>query len=164
MNDAAEIIDAFVRMREALLREADAVPAERRTTPFVGQWNLIDVLAHLVGWDYTNINAIEELKAGTMPAFYRHYDPGWASYNRQLIDRYGSGDWQALRASIEQSQAAVVAMLRLLTPEELAREVSEPGRGRPVSLGGILHAAISDERQHLMQISAFLGSQRMGSA
>ena len=75
-DDAPDLIDAFVRVREMLLREADAVPAELRQTPFVGHWNLMDVLAHLVGWDYTNVNAIEELKAGTTPSFYRHYDPG----------------------------------------------------------------------------------------
>ena len=160
MNDPTDLIDSFVRMREALLRAADGVPAELRTKPFVGQWNLMDLLAHLVGWDYTNVNAIEELKAGSMPAFYSQYDPGWATYNRQLVERYGAGDWQALRAAIDQSQEAVVGMMRLLTPEELAREVLDPRRargGRPVSIAGIFRAAITDERQHVNQIRTFLG-------
>ena len=147
-DDTPDLIDAFVRVRE---------------TPFVGHWNLMDVLAHLLGWDYTNVNAIEELKAGTTPAFYRHYDPGWAAYNQQLIDRYGAKDWEALRASLLQSQDAVVAMLRLLTAQELTAELSEPGWRRPVSIAGILRAAISDEREHLAQIRAFVTSQRMGS-
>jgi hypothetical protein len=164
MSDTPDFIDSFVRMREALLREADTVPPDLRLTPFVGHWNLMDVLAHLVGWDYTNVNAIEELKSGATPAFYSDYDPGWTSYNRQLIDRYGADDWQTLRAAIDQSQAAVVQMLRLLTPEELAQELSDPGRPRrPASIAAILRAAIRDEREHLQQIRALVGSQRMGS-
>ena len=164
MTDTADLVDGFVRMRGALVREADAVPPALRTTPFVGHWNLMDLLAHLVGWDYTNVNAIEELKAGTIPAFYAHYDPGWVSYNQQLIDRYGAEAWDELRGSLRQSQEAVVGMLRLLTPEELTRALSDAGRWRrPVSIAGIVRAAIRDEREHLQQIRAFVGSRGMGS-
>jgi hypothetical protein len=163
MNDTPDLIDSFVRTREILLVEADAVPPELRQTPFVGHWDLMDLLAHLVGWDYTNVNAIEELKAGTIPAFYAQYDPGWAAYNQQLVDRYGAEDWQVLRGSLQESQEAIVAMLRLLTPEELTMELSHPDRGRPLTIAAILHAAVRDEREHLAQLRAFVGSQPMGS-
>jgi hypothetical protein len=162
MTDSTDLIDTSIRTRETLLREADAVPPELRQTPFVGHWNLLDLLTHLVGWDHTNADAIEALKAGTTPAFYRHYDPGWAAYNQQLIDRYGAADWDELRASLRPSQEAVVAKLRLLTAQELTLEHSQPGRRRPVSIAAILRAAIRDEREHLAQIKAFAGAQRMG--
>ena len=161
MNDAPDPIDIFIRTREELLREADAVPPRLRTTPFVGRWNLMDLLAHLIGWDYTNVNAIEELKTGSIPAFYAQYDPGWASYNQQLIDRHGAEDWDELRGALRQSQEAVVGMLRLLTQEELSRELADPGRPRrPVTIAAIVLAAIGDERDHTRQIRAFVGSQR----
>jgi uncharacterized damage-inducible protein DinB len=155
MNEPHGLVDAFVRMRELLLAATEAVPAEQRQTPFVGHWDLMDLLAHLVGWDYTNVKAIEELNSGRVPDFYLHYDPGWAAYNQQLIDRHGAEDWEALRASLRESQAAIVARLRLLTDEELTRELSEPGRPRPVSIARVLRAAIRDEREHLAQIRAF---------
>ena len=158
MNEPSRFVDAFLRMRELLLVAADAVPPEQRQTPFVGHWNLLDLLAHLVGWDYTNTRAIEELRDGRVPDFYRHYDPGWAAYNQQLIDRYGVEDWQALRESLRLSQGAIVAGLRLLTEEEMTRELSEPGRPRPVSIATILRAAVRDEREHLAQIRAFMGA------
>lgn len=162
MSEAENVIDAFVRGRELLLARADEVPADLRTKPFVGHWNLMDVLAHLVGWDYTNVNAIESLKHGDVPDFYREYDPGWAAYNRQLIDRYGASDWDELRAELIQSQAAITRILRLLTPEDLERELSRPQRPRPlrrpVTIAGILRAAIRDEREHTRQIRDFVAA------
>jgi hypothetical protein len=163
MNNSPDLIDAFVRGREALLRAAAAVPAQGRETPFVGHWNLMDLLAHLIGWDYTNLNAVEEFKAGRVPDFYSQYDPGWASFNQQLIDRYGAGDWEALLGALQRSQEAVVGMLRLLTPEEMTQELTGPGRHRPVSISSILRAAIVDEREHARQIWTFVDSQRMSS-
>lgn len=164
MAEGTGLVDAFLRGRELLLRVAGEVPPELRTTPFVGHWNLMDVLAHLVGWDYTNVNAIEALKAGSVPDFYRQYDPGWASYNRQLIDRYGAADWDDLQAALAQSQAAVTQMLGLLTEEDLTKELSEPERfrRRPITIAGILQAAIRDEREHTRQIREFVDSQRRG--
>ena len=156
MNAPSSLIDAFVRGRERLLRVADEVPAHLRTTPFVGQWNLMDVLAHLAGWDYTNLSAIEEFKAGRTPAFYREYDPGWATYNQQLIDRFGAEDWTALRETLRQSQEAVVSMLRLLTDEELTWELTDRARRHPITIATILRAAIKDEREHLQQIRTLL--------
>jgi hypothetical protein len=158
MTDRDSLIDAFVRRRALLLVAAEGVPPERRTTLFVGHWNLLDLLAHLVGWDYTNVKAIEELKAGRIPDFYRHYDPGWAAYNQQLIERYGADDWEVLREGLRQSQAAVVAALGRLTAEEMTRTLSGAGRRRPVSIAGILRAALGDEREHLRQIRAFVGA------
>jgi hypothetical protein len=159
MSEQTDVVDSLVLTREALLREADAVPPELRETPFVGHWNLMDVLAHLVGWDYTNQRAIEEFRQGQTPDFYRHYDAGWASYNQQLIDHYGSSDWVALRSALDKSQASVVAVLRSLGAEELTQELSRPGRRRPVTIEGILRAAVGDEREHLEQIRSFVAGQ-----
>jgi hypothetical protein len=164
MNENEGLIDSFVQVREVLLLAADSVAPARRETPFVGHWNLMDLLAHLIGWDYTNMNAIEEFKAGRVPDFYREYDPGWAAYNQQLINRYAAGDWDGLRESLRQSQVAVVDMMRLLTPEEITREIAVAGRRRPVSIAGVLRAAIRDEREHLEQIMNFVDSQRAGGA
>jgi hypothetical protein len=158
MTEPDSLVDAFVRTRELLVAAADAVPPGQRRTPFVGHWDLLALLAHLVGWDYTNLKAVDELKAGRLPDFYRHYDPGWAAYNQQLIDRYGTGDWRTLCESLLRSQEAVVAALRLLTAEEMTRELSEPGRRRPVGIANILRAAIRDEREHLAQIRGFTGT------
>jgi hypothetical protein len=155
MTESDDLVNAFVHGREALLRAALAMPPHMRSTPFVGYWNLLDLLAHLVGWDYTNLNAVAEIKAGRIPDFYRHYDPGWASYNRQLIDRYGSSDWQELLDALGQSQEAVVTVMCTLTPEETTRELSQPGRRRPVSIAAIVRAAIRDEREHARQVRAF---------
>jgi hypothetical protein len=149
LTDPLDLVEAFAKTREALLMAANEVRPNLRETPFVGHWDLMDLLAHLVGWDYTNVEAIEQLRVGKTPSFYAQYDAGWASYNQQLIDRYGGDDWNEVRGALLTSQEAIVAMLRLLAPEELTRELANPGRpSRPVTIVGILRAAISDEEEH----------------
>jgi hypothetical protein len=153
-DDAASLIDAFVATRASLLGVARSVPQSQRTQPFVGKWNLLDLLAHLVGWDYTNISAVDDLRAGRLPAFYTRFDVGWARENDLLVSRYGTADWDELLESLARSQKAVVAKLRSLTEDDL----SAPGpvwRTRPITIAGIVRSAIRDERQHLEQIREF---------
>ena len=46
------------------------------------------LIVHLVGWDYTNILAIEALRSRQLPAFYAYRDPDWRSYNASLVAEY----------------------------------------------------------------------------
>jgi hypothetical protein len=154
-GNASSLIHAFVETRVSLVGAARSVPESQRTQPFVGKWNLLDLLAHLIGWDYTNISAIDDLRAKTLPAFYSRFDAGWARENDLLVSRYGTGDWDELMENLARSQEAVVAKLESLTEDEL----SAPGpvwRRRPITIAGIVRAAIRDERQHLQQIREFV--------
>ena len=155
VGDESNLIEQMTQTRKALLREADAVGPELRRTPFVGHWDLMDVLAHLVGWDYTNIDAIRALQDGNTPVFYAEYDPGWATFNAQLVRRYRLEDWDRLRQAIDDSQSAVTSVLRELGPEALTRPHTDPSRSRPITMAGVLRAVVRDEQEHLAQIQAF---------
>jgi hypothetical protein len=149
-----DVIDAFERTREDIVGAVKSVPASKRRQPFVGHWSLLDVLTHLVGWDYTNIHAVEEFRQGTLPSFYRQYDPGWDHYNSILIDRYGTDNWGALLRALDASGEAVVTLLRSLSDEEF-NATPVQWRGRPVSIAAIMRAAVRDEREHLQEIWEF---------
>ena len=118
----------------------------------------MDLLAHLIGWDYANLEAISALEAGDTPPFYVHQDAGWGTYNKALVERYGSADWQALRSAIDTSGRAVEARLRALPAEDLTRQHHLTGRSRPATIAGILRAAIRDEQEHLDQLRAYAAS------
>lgn len=120
-------------------------------------------MAHLIGWDRTNIEALESFQCGELPAFYAHYEPDWATYNAMLVRRYGREDWDETLSALEQSGADVLAALR--RPDVLAGRL--PGvvwQGRSVSIAGVLRAAIRDETEHRQQIEAFLHELGAGSA
>ena len=149
-----DLIDSLAETREAIKTAAQSVAIGRRTEPFVGAWNLCDLLAHLVGWDYTNVEAVFEFRQGKLPSFYEAHDPGWKRYNATLLERHGTDNWDALNVALSLSGQAVVTMLRTLSDDEVT-ESPVRWRGRPVSIATILRAAIRDEREHLEQIRQF---------
>ena len=110
------------------------MPAELRDTPFVGHWDLKDVIAHTVGWDYTNVEALPDFAAGRLPAFFERYDPDWAACNAELVARYRLEDWDALMRSLGEAQRAFVAALGAVTDADLDNAVA--WNGRKVSLRG----------------------------
>jgi hypothetical protein len=152
--DLDSLIDEFNATRASLIAAATAVPPERRDVPFVGHWGLEDVIAHTVGWDYTNVEAIPDFAAGRLPAFFARYDADWGSINAELVARYRVEDWDALMQTLRDAQAAFVAALSDLNDTDLDRRAS--WNGRQVSLRGMLRAISRDEAEHVRQIEAFL--------
>ena len=134
------------------------MPAERRDEACVGVWDLKDLLAHLVGWDRTNLDALHDFVAGRRPAFYGRYNPGWIAYNAELVARYRLDDFNALLDSLAASQRDVVDALCALSDTDLTRERAIGRTGRPLTIAGLLRAAIHDEQEHLRQIEAFIVS------
>jgi hypothetical protein len=153
-RDLEALIAEFNATREALIEAASAVPAGLRDTPFVGHWDLKDVIAHTVGWDHTNVEALPDFAAGRLPAFFAAYDPDWASINAALVARYRVEDWQALMASLVQAQRRFVEALSAVSDADLDNAV--PWEGRRVSLRGMLRAISRDEAEHVDQIRRFL--------
>jgi len=154
-TDPHSLINALEDQRERLVGLALSVPAELRKTPFVGKWSLHEVIAHLIGWDRTNINTVDDLLAGRLPPFYDRYEPNWVGYNDELVAKHGDDDWDALTQELSESQTAALLKLRSLSAEQL----TEPGpvwRTRPVTIAGVLRFATKDEYEHLGQIEAFI--------
>jgi hypothetical protein len=152
------LVDELVAVRAGVLDAASEVPAEERDTPFVGHWTIKDLLAHLAGWDYASMEAVVDLIAGRLPAFYDEYDPGWASYNQKLIETYGTEEWDELLSLLQESQAAFLDAVAGLSEEEVMAARGPAWRGRDISLHAVLRAAVRDESEHLQQIRSFVAS------
>jgi hypothetical protein len=158
--DRDSLVGQLVDVRSQLVLAAYAIPADQRQVAFVGAWDVKDLLAHLVGWDYTNTDAVRDMVAGRLPSFYGRYDPGWATYNASLVRKHRTDDWDALLAALHRSQDAVGAVLCCLPEPEFERQRRLPGRERPLTIAGLLRAAIRDEEEHLRQIETFLAGRR----
>jgi len=154
-TDPRSLIDVLEDQRERLVALALTVPPELRKTPFVGKWSLHEVIAHLIGWDRTNINTVDDLLAGRLPAFYDRYEPNWVAYNDDLVAKHSDDDWDALMQELVESQTAALLKLRSLSAEQL----TQPGpvwRTRPITIAGVLRFATKDEYEHLGQIEALI--------
>ena len=89
-----QLLAELQRARAEILREASALPAKKRDYIFLGIWSVKDLLAHLAGWDYTNIEAIQSVLAGNLPTFYKYRDRDWRTYNAMLVEKYKKGSFR----------------------------------------------------------------------
>ena len=155
-----EIISDLIRARQAITSEIKALPAERIEEPCVGFWCLKDLLAHLIGWDFTNLQAVEEILGRQRPTFFQYYDKDWQSYNARLVAAYRKEPFDALLADAKNSHHQLVTFLQSLSASELVNGKSPPEQGRTVTIRTLLRSEAGDERKHAGQIHAFLYSAK----
>jgi hypothetical protein len=60
----------FIETRTTILQEASQLPPAARNTIFLGTWTLKDLLAHLAGWDFTNLAAFDILAEFVFHGFF----------------------------------------------------------------------------------------------
>lgn len=150
-----EIISALKVARRKILDVAYSLPPEKRGEIFLGTWSVEDLLAHLIGWDYTNIEATRSILAGETPEFYSHHDRGWASYNAQLVELYKRADYEELLSSVEESHRALIAFLRRVPEEEFGRDTGVRFKRYKVTVARLLLVEAEDEEEHARQIKEF---------
>lgn len=150
-----DLIDSLVAARRCILEAAQALSPDRLDMVFLGTWSVKDLLAHLVGWDYTNLQAVKEILAGQVPGFFQYYDQDWESYNRSLVAQYRIEPFSALLAEAAGSHQQLVAFLEALPAKDLVDGRVKREKGRTVTIRNLLRAEASDEREHAGQVSAF---------
>ena len=153
-----QLIADLMGAREEVLTAAMAVRHEEQDTPFLGTWSAHDVVAHLAGWDYANLEAVGAIRSGCLPAFYDHYDHDWRTMNAELVSKHKQEMLEETVALARASHDALLAALAAVPAEDLIRDygVRSPGRRR-VTISMLLSAEARDERKHAEQIRAFTG-------
>lgn len=154
-NQAKAIAD-FSTARQDLLAAATAVPAEHRDTVFLGTWSLQDLLAHLVGWDYTNLQAAREILAGQLPSVYSQWDKDWQTYNAGLVTRYKGDDFSKLWARLEASHRELIEFLAAIPAEEFGKDRGLRSGRYKVTVAQFIKFETYDEQRHAQQVKAFV--------
>jgi len=150
-----KIVFELVEARRKILHVGYSLPEEKQDEVFLGAWSVKDLLAHLVGWDYTNIQAVGELLEAKLPAFYSYYDRDWKTYNARLVEEYRKDDFGQLLASVEASHLELMDFLGTVPAEEFEKDRGiRSGRYR-VTIARILQAEADDEKEHHSQIKEF---------
>ena len=143
-----EIITGLDRARACILAAAAALPAEKRDEVLLGVWSMKELLAHLVGWDYTTIWAAREIWAGTRPSFYDHRDRGWKSCNAELVARQRTEGWAAMVSLVAESHRRLIEYVLSVPPEVFDSDRSIRVGRYKVTIGRLLDAEIKDEWEH----------------
>ena len=149
------IVFELVEARRKILDTASSLPPEKQDEVFLGAWSVKDLLAHLVGWDYTNIQAVGELLEAKLPAFYSYYDRDWKTYNARLVEEYRRDDFVELLASVEASHRELINFLGTVPAEEFEKDRGIWSGRYKVTIARILQAEADDEDKHHTQMKEF---------
>jgi uncharacterized damage-inducible protein DinB len=150
-----ELIQGLVEARAQVIAAAVALPPEAWDEIFLGHWSIKDLLGHLVGWDHTNREAVQQILAGQRPDFWAHYDRDWQSYNALLVARHRLENVDELLASLVASHRQLVNFLRSLPADAFVKQ-------RRITT--LLRAETQDEHVHAGQVLCFLGHNAGRSA
>ena len=153
------LISEMQRVRSELLSEVAGLSRRERDTVFLGIWSVRDLLAHLAGWDYANLDAAKSILAGRLPSFYEHHDRDWQTYNAMLVRKYRRNTFREIRAILKGSQQKLVDHLQTIPPEYFNRDFGVRFRGYRVTIRRLLQADIKDVQIHHQQIDDFFGKK-----
>jgi hypothetical protein len=150
------LLIALRESREALLACARTWPADQAETIFLGEWSLLDLLAHISGWDDANREAITAVQAGRLPEFYAHKDPDWRTYNAGHVRNYRRPTLEAQLAMVEATFGKLMEALMQLDAEDLFRDYGVRYKGWKVIIARLVESDMKDVRIHLEQMRAWL--------
>ncbi len=150
-----DLIEGMVTARSSVLKAVNELPAACLNEIFLGSWSVKDLLAHLVGWDFTNLQAIQEILSGQFPAFFQYYDKDWRTYNSHLVELYRKETMADLLAEVEASHQQLVDFLKSRSAAELVNGKARSEKGRTATIRNLLLSEASDESQHADQVRAF---------
>jgi hypothetical protein len=150
-----EIILALVKTRQNILAEVSTLSKADRERVFLGTWSVKDLLAHLAGWDFTNMEAVKSVLAGNLPPFYEYHGRDWQTYNAMLVAKYRKNSLRELLATVKNSQKKLIEILGSVPSEDFNKDFGVRFRGYKVTIQRLLEAETKDEQVHCRQIVDF---------
>jgi hypothetical protein len=155
-----QVISELMEARRRILEAASSLSPAQQDEVFLGVWSVKDLLAHLVGWDFANLEAAQAILAGKVPAFYAHHDNDWKTVNARLVTEHKQDDFADLLASVEDSHQRLIDFLETIPPEEFDRDRGLRFKGYKITIARLLHVEAKDEAEHHTQIKEFASRGR----
>jgi hypothetical protein len=150
-----EVISQMVEARQKVIDAASSLAPWQQDQVFLGEWTVNDLLAHLVGWDYANLEAVQAILDDRLPGFYQHHDHDWRSFNRRLVREHRVESFADLLVSLQQSHHQLIDRVRAVPAEEFFKDRGLRFKGYKVMIGRILLADAKDGLEHAEQIVQF---------
>jgi hypothetical protein len=156
VEQKSKLITELKDVRERIIDLALSLDPEGREVAYLGSWSAREMLAHLAGWDETNICAAEEILAGELPGFYEFIDKDWSSYNAMLVEDYSRDNFEDLISLVEQTHAKLVDEVTAIPAVEIWNDRGIRAREWKVTIGSLLTAELQDEEEHYWQLKTFV--------
>ena len=162
-RETAELIQKLITTRREILETAEALTTEKKREVFLGIWSAKELLAHLAGWDFTNLEAANFILKGELPGFYAFIDKDWQTYNKMLVERNRREEFSQQVLLARQSHQELVDYLKSLPDRDLWIDHGIRARGWKVTIARLLEAELGDEEIHLNQLQNLAGGGKDGA-
>lgn len=150
-----DLLFGLKAVRESILAEALKLPPEAHNKIFIGTWTVMDLLAHLAGWDAANLQAANAILDGLLPEFYEHSDRDWKIYNAMLVAIYKKPSLKEQVELARETQKQLLNFLQALAAEDFNLDSGVRFKGIKVTIARILQAELDDEKTHFEQVFEF---------
>lgn len=147
-----KVIWELAETRRQILDAASSLSPEKHAEIFLGIWSVKDLLAHLAGWDFTNLQAAKEILAGNLPSFYAQYDRDWKTYNAHLVTKYKKDSFADLLTLVEDSHRRLIEFLKTIAVEEFDKDRGLRWQGYEITIASLLQVEVNDEKTHSSQV------------
>lgn len=152
----SDLIKKLRDVRERILRLATSMEPEKRKEVYLGTWSVREMVAHLAGWDETNIKAAQDVLAGKLPRFYEQFDRNWVGYNSRLVAQYSRSDYSGLLSLVKATHSKLLQAIEEIPAADFWEDRGIRFRGWKVTIGRLLEAELNDEEEHYAQLRKFL--------
>jgi len=119
------ILESFESGRRALLQAIAGLSPAQMNEPSVGGWSIKDHLSHLAAWHELRLLDTQRLAAGYVSAVNSTPEQDEV-FNQLTVEWRRPLSLDQVIWELEASRARVLDVIRALSPEQLARVLSEP--------------------------------------
>jgi hypothetical protein len=151
-----EVVAAWIAARSRIRQAALEIPPKKQDVIFLGDWGVKDLLAHLIGWDYTYLQAFDDVRTGRLPDFFAHFNPDWRKYNAELVATYKINDYAQIIGALDASHHSLFAYLDILPAHDFDFDFGARAGKSIVTIAWLVQAETHDEEKHAQQIETFL--------
>ena len=152
------VIKRLQQAREKILKQIELLPEEKWDEVFLGEWNLKDFVAHLIGWDTEGLKATQEIIKGKLPRYYQYYERNWTKINKKLVRKYKKGKKKDLLSRVKKSHQKLVKELEKILEELYNKDFGVRWKGSKITLASDTLYQADDEEIHAQQIKCWLKS------
>jgi hypothetical protein len=120
-------------------------------------WAPRDVVAHLIGWNRTLLQASRSILVGQTPAYYSDAPNDYRTINAGLVERYPSRSKDELLGELDGSMKDLDAYLVDLPASELSSDHRVTHyTGQPATVGKVIRSLASEYENHKRQTTDWL--------
>lgn len=145
--------------RNQLIRNIETCRIRDIDRPFIGAWNLKDIVGHLASWEAEVVTALREIRAGKRPALFDFDRANLDQWNQDHVERkHGLNFWNVFE-QLRDGRHRFLEELAEISDDDLSIEGTPQNR--------LVRRTIDHDREHWHEIAARLagmaGARRTGA-